>query len=290
MAKFCSSCGGSVESGQKYCMHCGAPVVEASFVNDAQNGAQGAVPQPQAQVITNGSPLSRAWNELKAEKGLIGKALILTIITCIPIANFLSTGYLLKYGVDAALGGKDGLPEKIASKANFMLGFFTAVISLVWGLVIGILSSIPVIGVLAGLAVLVLAPCLILCQMRLGLFGSLGSAFELTKVWDLFRPNIGTTLVIFWAPAAVVLVISFVAGIVGALFGGFGAILGSLGDVTALFAAGTVSIVALLIVLVIAFVSIFANLVIYRAFGYFVAETAPQWVRDGMVANPQVHI
>ena len=76
----------------------------------------------------------------------------------------------------------------------------------------------------------------------------------------------------------------------GALFGGFGAILGSLGDVTALFAAGTVSIVALLIVLVIAFVSIFANLVVYRAFGYFVAETAPQWVRDGMVANPQVHI
>ncbi len=289
MAHFCSSCGGSVEPGQKFCMQCGAPVIEAT---NAEPSTFSSAPQPQAQVITNGSPLSRAWADLKAEKGLIGRLVILAVLAWIPILNFVVSGYFLIWAADSALGRKGHLPEKFVTMPAFTLGFFSFVIGLVWGVVFSILSGIPLVGILAAIALVIIIPCFALSQMRLALFGSLGAAFEISKVWDLFKPNIGTTLIIFWAPQAVAVGCGLVISLVLTFFGGLGFLGFSFSDGTAL-AVGSLGLVAVLTVLglfVMSFIAVAASLVSFRAFGYFVAETAPQWVRDGLVANPQARI
>lgn len=304
MARFCSNCGGPVDPNQKFCMNCGAPIVEATKeshqnANAAHGASAGAgmgagyqVPQPHAQVITNGSPLSRAWNDLRSEKNLIGRLIVLAVLGAIPILNFIVYGYCLIWCADAALGRKEGMPAKFMSMPLFTLGFFSFVVSLVWALVFGLLSAIPLLGIIASIAFLVLLPCLVLSQVRLALFGSLGSAFELTKIWDVFRSNMGSALAIFWAPQGIALVIILVVGFVVSLFGG-------LSLVTALYASGPVvssagafgATVAFIIAAVLSsFVETAASLVVCRAFGYFVAESAPQWVRDGLVANPQARI
>ena len=284
MAHFCSNCGGSVEPNQKFCPNCGSPVVEAGRATYSS-----ACATPQAQVISGGSPLSRAWADFKAEKGLIGKIFVLAVLSLIPIANFLALGYCLMYGVNSALGRKSGLPEKIASGPLFFMGLLSFVVSLVWGLVVGVLGSIPFFGLLVSLAFIILIPCLSLCIMRLGLYGSLGSAFELSKVWDLFKPNMGNALAIYWIPGIVVVVASIAVGIVLSIFGGFSVIAAAaMGDAAGAMASlGGLSLVLILGLLVISFVSAAASLVSYRAFGYFVAERAPQWARDGLAANPQ---
>lgn len=284
MAHFCSNCGGSVEPNQKFCPNCGSSVVEAGRATYSS-----ACATPQAQVISGGSPLSRAWADLKAEKGLIGKIFVLAVLSLIPIANFLALGYCLMYGVNSALGRKSGLPEKIASGPLFFMGLLSFVVSLVWGLVVGVLGSIPFFGLLVSLAFIILIPCLSLCIMRLGLYGSLGSAFELSKVWDLFKPNMGNALAIYWIPGIVVVVASIAVGIVLSIFGGFSVIAAAaMGDAAGAMASlGGLSLVLILGLLVISFVSAAASLVSYRAFGYFVAERAPQWARDGLAANPQ---
>ena len=284
MAHFCSNCGGSVEPNQKFCPNCGSPVVEAGRATYSS-----ACATPQAQVISGGSPLSRAWADFKAEKGLIGKIFVLAVLSLIPIANFLVLGYCLMYGVNSALGRKSGLPEKIASGPLFFMGLLSFVVSLVWGLVVGVLGSIPFFGLLVSLALIILIPCLSLCIMRLGLYGSLGSAFELSKVWDLFKPNMGNALAIYWIPGIVVVVASIAVSIVLSIFGGFSVIAAAaMGDAAGAMASlGGLSLVLILGLLVISFVSAAASLVSYRAFGYFVAERAPQWARDGLAANPQ---
>ena len=159
MARFCSSCGGSVEPGQKFCMNCGAPIIEVTQQASPQSTNQGfAAPSPQAQVITNGSPLSRAWNDFRNEKGLIGRLVILCILMCIPIVNFFVIGYGLMWCADSALGRNQGMPAKYLTGATFTLGFFSFVVSLVWSVVFGLLGAIPIIGVLASIALLVLLP------------------------------------------------------------------------------------------------------------------------------------
>ncbi len=292
MARFCSSCGGSVEPGQKFCMNCGAPIIEVTQQASPQSTNQGfAAPSPQAQVITNGSPLSRAWNDFRNEKGLIGRLVVLCILMCIPIVNFFAMGYCLMWCADSALGRNQGMPAKYLTGATFTLGFFSFVVSLVWSVVFGLLGAIPIIGVLASIAFLVLLPCLILSQVRLALFGSLGSAFELSKVWDVYKPNLGTTLVIAWAPQLLALVAIVVIGFIMSLFGGVSILSFAYGDGGFAAGVGAFSIVIMIIGgILIAFVETAATLIMYRAFGYFVAETAPQWVRDGLVANPQARV
>ena len=265
-----------------------------SQTNSANSGAGAAysTPQPQAQVITNGSELSRAWNDFKSEKGQIGRVIILTLLGCVPILNFVVLGYCLIWGANAALGGKQGMPSKYVSSATFTLGFFAFVVSLVWVVVYGVLSAIPLIGLLATLAFLVLLPCLFLCNMRLSLFGSLSSAFEISKVWDLFKPNMGTALVITWVPSAIAIAVALVASAFLGLFGGTGVLVGLTSSSGLIASAGMVTgaILLLILTLLSSLIEVAVSLVIYRAFGYFIADNAPQWVRDGLIANPQARV
>lgn len=293
MAHYCSNCGGSVEPGQKYCMNCGAPIIEATRQASYRKTNSGyAAPHPQAQVITNGSPLSRAWNDFRMEKNLIGRLLILAIIGCIPIVNFFVYGYCLMWSADACFGRKRGMPDKVMTMPTFILGFYFFIVSLVWAVVFCVLSAIPLIGILSTVALLVLLPCLMLSQVRLALFDSLGSAFEISKVWDLFRPNMGSTLLIAWAPQIVALAVGVLVGLAASLMGG-ASILTILfaHDQFALAMGGIgVIVVGIAAALLLSFVEFAVLLVTFRAFGYFVAEDAPQWVRDGLAVNPQARL
>ena len=184
------------------------------------------------------------------------------------------------------------MPSKYVSSATFTLGFFAFVVSLVWVVVYGVLSAIPLIGLLATLAFLVLLPCLFLCNMRLSLFGSLSSAFEISKVWDLFKPNMGTALVITWAPSAIAIAVALIASAFLGLFGGTGVLVGLTSSSGLIASVGMVTgaILLLILALLSSLIEVAVSLVIYRAFGYFIADNAPQWVRDGLVANPQARV
>ena len=50
--------------------------------------------------------IGAAWADIKATPGYIGKLLVLGLIMCVPILNFVVLGYLLHWSREVPFGGK----------------------------------------------------------------------------------------------------------------------------------------------------------------------------------------
>ncbi len=105
--------------------------------------------------------LGAAWEDIKTSPGWVGRTLILGLIMCVPILNFVVAGYYLNWAREVPFGGKTPKPASYVSGKNFEMGFYAFVVSLVVGLVFGfvggILGLIPFLGALINLALMLAA-------------------------------------------------------------------------------------------------------------------------------------
>ena len=123
---------------------------------DPMNYTPPAQPAPAPAPAYATSCLKAAWEDVKATPNYVSRLLVLGLIMCVPILNFVVAGYLLFWAREVPFGGRSLLPEKIVTGKNFEYGFYAFVLSLVVGLVGGIVGGIfgwiPFIGWVVSIA------------------------------------------------------------------------------------------------------------------------------------------
>ena len=263
-------------------------------------------PQPTQPVYAQGC-LGAAWADIKATPGYVGKLVVLGLIMCVPILNFVVAGYLLHWAREVPFGGRTPLPVQRVTGKNFEFGFYAFVIALAVSIVMGvvgmILGVIPILGWLVYMALSLAAMAVIaLMQMRMIMGYSIGDGFNVKDLWKVAQRNIGQLLLVTLVPG---LVVSFVVGIVGgvimfvAMLLGLG---GALPSIVSSSSVGTASMTdALAIMSFILGPALLAGLVVYvlamiaetvantltlRGLGHWVARYAPEWTALAPVVPP----
>ena len=146
-------------------------------------------PQPTQPAYAQGC-IGAAWADIKATPGYIGKLLVLGLIMCVPILNFVVLGYLLHWSREVPFGGKTPMPAKYVTGKNFEFGFYAFVIGLVVGLIVGvagmILGVVPVLGWIAYMALALAGSVAIsLMEMRMIMGYTLGDGFNVKDMIKL---------------------------------------------------------------------------------------------------------
>lgn len=263
------------------------PVPPAGYPNSNYESA----PTTPGYETSSQGILNQAWDDVIHDPSLVKKTLLLALISCVPILNFVVTGYGLRWGRRAAFRTGDTLPQKIFGDRAFEMGFFAFVVALAWGLVMGIVSIIPIAGFFIVLAA---APFLILAMMYMALVEEFGAAFRVKDLWEKGKRSYGGILAAAYVPGLVAgVIISIVASIFAMMLGisAIGAI-GASGVISdaALVGIGGFSLLGLVITAFICgVIGVLANLISYRAFGYWVGRVAPEWVQESIAkgADPR---
>lgn len=273
----------------------------ASSGSSASQGAWSAPqPEPQAGAPFTAQPSSQqpvyaqgcvaaALNDIKGDPSLVRNSLLLGLISCVPILNFVVEGYAVNWAREIPFGGRTQMPRKIITGRNFEVGFYVFLIALVVGLVAGLASSIlaviPILGWLAGLAVSFGASMFqSLMQMRMGITQQLGEGFKISAVWNVLKRNWTGLFCAALIPSLVAAGVIFVASLIGVLlmtvaavpasFAAGGSVVGAgLGAVAVIVA----SLVCVVLVLACAACLAVAALVTMRAVAHWVARYAPEW-------------
>ena len=101
---------------------------------DPMNYTPPAQPAPAPSPVYATSCLKAAWEDVKATPNYISRLLVLGLIMCVPILNFVVAGYLLFWSREVPFGGRSLLPQKIVTGKNFEYGFYAFVLTRVVGL------------------------------------------------------------------------------------------------------------------------------------------------------------
>lgn len=251
--------------------------------------------------------IGAAWADIKATPGYIGKLLVLGLIMCVPILNFVVLGYLLHWSREVPFGGKTPMPAKYVTGKNFEFGFYAFVIGLVVGLVVGvagmILGFVPVLGWIAYMALALAGSVAIsLMEMRMIMGYTLGDGFNVKDIWQVARRNVGQLLLVTLVPG---IVATAIVSVVGGIFVTLALMLGLGGAMPSIMASSYASSVSAAdvfsIVGLIAGPTLFAALLVYvagmivetaanaltvRGLGHWVARYAPEWTALAMPAAP----
>ncbi|MEC4176963.1 hypothetical protein VJ918_10430 [Adlercreutzia sp. R21] len=262
-------------------------------------------PAPVQPVYAKGC-IGAAWEDIKTTPGYVGKLLVLGLIMCVPILNFVVAGYLLHWSREVPFGGKTPMPAKYVTGKNFEFGFYAFVIALAVGIVTGVigmvLGFIPLLGGLAYLAVMVAGTVAInVMQMRMIMGYTIGDGFNVKDVWNMAKRNWGQLLLVTLVPNIVAGLIVGVVTMVITLFAVLVAVGGaapsmvvasasdpSFAEVMAIVGAIAVpTLIAVLIVYVLAcFVEAAAQAVTVRGLGHWVARYAPEWTALSVPVPP----
>ena len=254
-------------------------------------------PAPASAPVYATSCLKAAWEDVKATPNYVSRLLVLGLIMCVPILNFVVAGYLLFWAREVPFGGRSLLPEKIVTGKNFEYGFYafvlTLVVGLVGGIVGGIFGWIPLIGWIVSIVVsLVTYVAGIIMEMRMIMGMSLGEGFNVKDIWEKGRRNWGQLLLVTLVPMAIVIGIAIVLSIV--VFSVlFLCVMGAVPTIAAIgsaadpsFAqimsligalAGPVILCSLVLYVVLSIVETFAEAVAIRGCAHWVARYAPEW-------------
>ena len=269
----------------------------SSYTANAANGAS-ATPRTENTTRATTIPptktdgyISRAWRDVSQSPGWAAKSLLLALIMLVPILDFVAFGYILRWGRTAAYRDGDDLPPVAITGDYFKLGFFAALISLCWSVAFALVGSIPLIGVLMVVVAIFAAPAISLCVFRTNLLNSLPAAFDLKKVWGAYKRDVGGLMAIEWLPALICVGICLVIGLAFTLILGVGALAGaaaySVGFGDAFFATFGMGL-GLLIMIACAFiiniVGAAVQMVIFRAFGYWIRDHADEWLDEARAA------
>ena len=90
---------------------------------DPMNYTPPVQPAPAPSPAYTTSCLKAAWEDVKATPNYISRLLVLGLIMCVPILNFVVAGYLLFWSREVPFGGRSLLPQKIVTGKNFEYGF-----------------------------------------------------------------------------------------------------------------------------------------------------------------------
>lgn len=251
--------------------------------------------------------VAAAWADIKETPGYVGKLVVLGLIMCVPILNFVVLGYLLHWAREVPFGGRTPMPAKYVTGKNFEFGFYAFVIALVVGLATGIigmiLGVIPVLGWIAYMAVLLAGTVAAnLMQMRMIMGYTIGDGFAVKDLWNVAKRKPGELLVVTLVPGivagAIVSVVAFVVIMLAMLVGLGGAMptlaassfgsSPSAADVLAVvgFIAGPTLIAALLVYVAGCVVELAAQALTARGLGHWVARYAPEWTALGAPVPP----
>lgn len=260
-------------------------------------------PSPAASPIYLKSCLSAAWEDIRATDGWLVRCIVLGLIACVPILNFVVAGCLLSWSREVPFGARTPMPKKCVTGRNFEMGFYAFLVSLVIGLVCGIvgvvLSLIPLIGWIGYIACIVVGQmATFLLQMRMIMGNSLADGFKVKDAWEASRGSWGQLLAISVVPelvggvavfliALLVLVIALVLAC-GSLipFSLFYSVTDALSS-----AAYSMGIVVAVVAFVVAYVidmliMTFCSILSYRAMGHWVALFVPQWTGLAYYVTP----
>lgn len=219
--------------------------------------------------------LRKGWEDFRSMPSWMAKVLLLGLVSLVPILNFFSVGFAMRWGARAAFNdGRNDL--KIFQEGAFVLGFFAFVINLIWGIAFSIVSIIPLVGFVA---VILAAPLMQLCIMRVALSRQFGDAFTFERIWPTFKENFGSTMALFWLPSLVTVAAALIFSFVAAIFSGI--LMAAVYNESALI---IFALFGLLLLIVCAYVmcvlSVGVELVVVRAFGYWIADAQPDWIVD----------
>lgn len=259
-----------------------------------------AAPQP----VYAKSCLAAAWADIKETPGYVGKLVVLGLIMCVPILNFVVAGYLLLWSREVPFGGRTPMPAKYVTGKNFEFGFYAFVISLVTGIVFGlvgaILGWIPLLGWIVALAASLASYVAALAmEMRMIMGMNLGDGFNVRDLWEKAKRNWGQLLMATLVPMAIIMGISVLVSIVAVsimfllVLGASPAIVAvsstaepSFAQVMSLIASigAPIIVVSLLLGVVVSMMEAVAQAVSIRALGHWVARYAPEWTALAPVA------
>ncbi|WP_165253895.1 DUF4013 domain-containing protein [Adlercreutzia sp. ZJ304] len=280
-----------------------------------QPTAQATYQQPAAQVYKKGC-ISSAWDDIKHSEGWFGHTLLLGLINIVPILNWIVPGYCMRWARQLPMGKIAPMPKGIFVNRGFVNGAFWFLLSLVFGLVgsivAGILSIVPLLGWIAGIAIAFFVEMFLdAALMRTALADRLGAGFDFSAIWTAFKRSPGSLLCISIVPAliiaACVCVITVVIIGIAALFVG--------GDImslamtsyysdaysysgyyspesyytpeiiaAALAIIGTLIPAILICYIIGCFATAFQYLLTFRALGHWTARYASDWITDPTVS------
>ena len=276
----------------------------------------GQPPYEQRPVSAEGC-VTRAWRDVTGTKGWFGKTCLLGLIGAVPILNWVVMGYTLRWSRQLVLGAHTPMPDRIFADRTFVTGFYMAVLALVIAIVSGFVSAfvgwVPLFGLIVALAFsLFIGAFSCAMALRMAIVDRFGAAFSLGRVWAAAKRSFGSLFCAAYAPALVGAIAFVVLGVAYAIVIGIvagpaiGAAASALyaqthhdavtltinlgageGTLSAMAAAvlgpgATIgSIAATLIAWVAgAMIATAAQLVIFRAVGYWAARVAPEWAAE----------
>lgn len=251
----------------------------------------------QSQPVYAKGCVSAALDDIKGQQGVGKKMAFLGLLGCVPILNFVVTGYAINWSREVPFGAKSPMPKKVVNGQNFEIGFYCFLLSLVVGLVVGLvaglLALIPLLGWIAAIVIAFGASMYqYLAYMRMGMLQQLGEGFKIQLIWQVMQRDWKSLLCAALVPSLVAGLIASAAVLVVSLLvagTGAGATLMLDGGAGGGIVAGLLALVSALLVLVayaIAFAaSAVAVVVTMRAMGHWVARYAPEWTNEAWAAS-----
>ncbi|WP_303249307.1 DUF4013 domain-containing protein [uncultured Slackia sp.] len=265
----------------------------------------------------------RAWRAVRSSDAWLGRVCLLALVSLIPVFGpVVVSGYLLGWARDAAWGMDNPMPKHIFGNEDGSLyrrGFFALVvgIAMVFAVLAGVFVLMSLVGLAAGLfatlfdgsryAGLLAFPALFgsfgvfaasvvavfavqffvwVALMRMSIYDTLSSAFQLGHVWCMIRRDPVGLLKIFFCGLLATLVVGAVMSVVWfvVLFLGMIVAMGVSGfaDYSGISALGLGGVAvlglvaALLFALAVAYVSVVCGVMVqtlvYRSLGYWTAQ------------------
>lgn len=263
----------------------------------SQNYGQGASQGFQSQPVYAKGCVSAALDDIKGQQGVGKKMAFLGLLGCVPILNFVVTGYAINWSREVPFGAKSPMPKKVVNGQNFEIGFYCFLVSLVVGLVVGLvaglLALIPLLGWIAAIVIAFGASMYqYLAYMRMGMLQQLGEGFKIQLIWQVMQRDWKSLLCAALVPSLVAGLIASVAVMVVSLLvagTGAGATLMLDGGSAGGLVAGVLALVSALLVLlayIIAFAATaVAIMVTMRAMGHWIARYAPEWTNEAWAAS-----
>lgn len=255
------------------------------------------------------SCLSAAWADIKATPNYVSRLIVLGLIMCVPILNFVVAGYFLLWAREVPFGGRTPLPAQMVTGKTFEFGFYAFVLTLVVGMAGGIASSIvgwvPLLGWIASILIMLLvAVAGSVMQMRMIMGLSLGEGFNVMDIWEKGKRNWSQLLLAVLVPQLVVGVIitalTFVVMMLGMVLGLGGAVpsIMALSNAADPSFAQTMSLIGaiavpmlicgLIVYVAVCIAEVVAEALVIRGLGHWVARYAPEWTTLAVPQAPQI--
>ena len=267
-----------------------AATAQGSYQGAAQSSFQ---PRP---AYAKGCVAS-AVDDIKGQPGALKKMMFLGLVGCVPILNFVVTGYAINWSREVPFGAKSPLPHKVVNGQNFEMGFYAFLVALVCGLVAGVtaglIALIPILGWIASIVIaLGVSVYQYLAYMRIGMLQQLGEGFKIQLLWNVMQRDWKSLLCAALVPSLVVgLVVSIAVTVLSLFAAGTGAAAALMmdGGVGGGILAGTMGLLTMVLFVLVYVVALAASaiaiVVTMRALGHWIARYAPEWTNDAWAAS-----